>query len=182
MLSAVGNLTNHHHRRSLIPSAKLHLCLRPAHSLTRGQILIYPLSSHRVALELLRWYYQVPHLKALLHHMSHQMVRLFCPGREILLLRQPALLPQLHHYHPQCIPLPDIPRWRGHRRLHAVRQQTSRRLYRTGSAVLSLISGHPLALARYSNSHLRRQCRRLYHTRMLRQRRPLCAGLAPGST
>jgi hypothetical protein len=184
MLSAVGNLTNHHLLRSLVPSTKLHFCLRLAHFLTRGQILIYLLSSHRVALKLFRWHYQMPFPKALLHHMSHRMVQLFFPGKGILLLRQLALLPHHHHhYHPQCIPPLVIPHWCGHRRLRAVvRRQTLRRLYRTGSAVLSLISGHPLALARYSNSHLHRQCRRLCRTRMLQQRRPPCAGLAPGST
>ena len=150
MLSAVGSHTNHRLLHALVPSAKLNFCLWPAHFLTRGRSLIHTLSPH-LALELLRWYYQVPHhLKALLHHMSHQMVQLFfCPGKEILLLRQLAPLPQHQHYHLQCIPLPDLPRWCGHRQLHVVvRQQTLRRLYRTGSAVLLLISGHPLALAR----------------------------------
>lgn len=183
MLSAVGNLTNHHPLHALVSTANVNLCPWPAHPPTCDQILIYSRSPHRGALERLRQYYQVPLHRALLFHMPHQMARLFYPGRAILLHKRPALHPRRLHRHPQSQPLLDLPRWRGDRQCHAVvRLQIWLCLYRTDSAVPSLISGRPLVLARYSNRHLRPPRHQLCHMQMLRRLLLLCAGLAPGST
>lgn len=142
--SVVGSLTKHHPLHARVSSAIIKHTPWPARHPRYHLIL----SSHRGALGLLRTCYQPAPHEAFLYRMPHQMHRFLCRGKRTLRLRRPAPPPQDRRR--QRIPLPDFPRWCGHRQLPDVaRPPTWHCLYLIVFAIPSLKPNHLLTPVPY---------------------------------